>query len=503
MGASPATAPLDTTTLDTTTDNAAVAGLTQPGLNLPGLNPAGLNPHERPLTPGAPVGGRSAAPGTRAAATSARRREPGRDRFVDAVRAVATLGIVALHWLMPEAAWDGQTLWIGNALGHGHAWTLTWVLQTLPLLFFAAGASAGYQHARLARGEGWGRVLGSRLLRVARPVGAFLAAWVVAVAVLLAAGVPDGAVWRLARIAPQLLWFLGVWVALVALAPVLAAAWRRWQGRAVLVVVAAPLAVDLLRFGMGIEGLGWANVLLVWSAPFLLGIAYANPGADSDANPAANPAADPDAYRGAASCAVGFAGTSRARLAVLAVAAVGAMVALVALGPYPASMVGMPGDAISNLSPPTAPVLAQSLAQVALALLARAVLTRWALGRGRRLVDSLARRSMTVYLWHLTAMFAVLGAVMLGLGEQPPVPWSTDWWSTRPVWFGAFGLTLLGLVRVFGRFEARRTPAVRQSASRTTTRVGPRNGGRPGARDDERAPRQRPTPLRTSPPGRS
>jgi hypothetical protein len=72
---------------------------------------------------------------------------PPRDTFVDGVRVIGTLLVVALHWIMVEATWDGQTLVVGNALAHGSAWLLTW-LQPLPILFFAAGAAARYDLIR-------------------------------------------------------------------------------------------------------------------------------------------------------------------------------------------------------------------------------------------------------------------------------------------------------------------------------------------------------------------
>jgi len=28
-----------------------------------------------------------------------------------------------------------------------------------------------------------------------------------------------------------------------------------------------------------------------------------------------------------------------------------------------------------------------------------------------------------------------------------------DWWASRPVWFGAFALVLVGISRLVGRFE--------------------------------------------------
>src|SRR5690554_3943843 len=90
-------------------------------------------PAESPVASASPVTSARPAP---------KRPGLGRDVFIDAVRALGTISIVTVHWLMPEATWDGVTLTVGNALGHGHAWILTWLLQALPLMFFAAGAAA-------------------------------------------------------------------------------------------------------------------------------------------------------------------------------------------------------------------------------------------------------------------------------------------------------------------------------------------------------------------------
>ncbi|WP_321575385.1 acyltransferase family protein [Oerskovia douganii] len=387
-----------------------------------------------------------------------RRRDPApttarRDVFVDAVRALATLAVLSVHWLMPEVTWDGERLGIGNALAYGGAWTLTWVLQVLPLLFFAAGASAAYQLWRRPDGAarlpgarhqgdragsdapglvaaGWD-VVRRRMPRIWKPVAAFVGAWAVAVVALPLLGVPEGAVRQVARIAPQLLWFLGVYLLLLAITPALLRAYRAWGWRAVAAVVAAPLVVDVLRFAAGLEQVAVANVLLGWAVPYVLGIAYVDL-VRRDALPA------------------------RRTLALVAGAALAAMVALVVLGPYPPSLIGMPGDAISNLGPPTALAVVHAVLQVSVALAVRDAVVRWAGGRGAALVTWVAARSMTLYLWHLTAMFVVLGVVLLGLGTPLPASWSADWWAARPLWFGAAGLVLAGLVRVFGRLE---TPA--------------------------------------------
>lgn len=406
---------------------------------------------------------RPAGPSSVAAASAARRPEPAprrravagaptrRDVFVDAVRALATLAVLSVHWLMPEVTWDGERLGIGNALAHGGAWTLTWVLQVLPLLFFAAGASAAYQLWRPATASmpdaaarlpeagrpgaaqglvaaGWD-VVRRRMPRIWKPVAAFVGAWVVAAVVLVAAGVPETAVLQVARIAPQLLWFLGVYLLLLAVTPALLRAYRARGWRMVAVVVAAPFVVDVLRFAAGVEHVAVANVLLGWAVPYVLGIVYVDL-ARRDALP------------------------SRRTLALVATGALAAMVGLVAAGPYPLSLIGMPGDAISNLGPPTALAVTHAVLQVSVALAVRDVVVRWAQGRGAALVGWVAGRSMTLYLWHLTAMFVVLGVVLLGLGTPLPASWSADWWASRPLWFGAAALVLCALVRAFGRFEA-------------------------------------------------
>ncbi|MFF3063274.1 acyltransferase family protein [Oerskovia sp. NPDC057915] len=387
------------------------------------------------------------APRRRAVAGSPARR----DVFVDAVRALATLAVLSVHWLMPEVTWDGERLGIGNALAHGGAWTLTWVLQVLPLLFFAAGASAAYQlwrpgtasgpdgAARLpgavrpgaAPGlvaAGWD-VVRRRMPRIWKPVAAFVVAWAVAAVVLVAAGVPEAAVLQVARIAPQLLWFLGVYLLLLAVTPALLRAYRAWGRRTVAVVVAAPFVVDVLRFAAGAEHVAVANVLLGWAVPYVLGIVYVDL-VRRDALP------------------------SRRTLTLVATGALAAMAGLVVVGPYPPSLIGMPGDAISNLGPPTALAVTHAVLQVSVALAVRDVVVRWAQGRGATLVGWVAGRSMTLYLWHLTAMFVVLGVVLLGLGTPLPASWSADWWASRPLWFGAAALVLGALVLAFGRFEA-------------------------------------------------
>jgi peptidoglycan/LPS O-acetylase OafA/YrhL len=361
---------------------------------------------------------------------------PRRDPFVDGVRALGTVLVVALHWLMVEATWDGRELVVGNALQHGPAWLLTW-LQPLPLLFFAAGAAARHDLARHPDQPGW-RFAGVRLLRMARPVAVLAGVWVALVVALPAVGVPEAAVDRVARIVPQPLWFLGVQLGLLALTPLLLRTLRRWGAARVLLVAAAlPLVVDLLRFSDEVALPGAPNVLLVWAVPYLAGLV--------DAERRLRPVPRRDEVR------------ERTVLALLAGLGLGVTVLLLVVGPYPVSLIGMPGDALSNLAPPTAPVVGFAVAQVAAALLVRDALARWA--ERSRLVAWVGARSMGLYLWHLTAMFAVAGVVLLGVGEVLPEPWTWDWWTSRAAYLGAAGVVLAGLVAGAARLE--RGPAVR------------------------------------------
>ena len=53
------------------------------------------------------------------------------------------------------------------------------------------------------------------------------------------------------------------------------------------------------------------------------------------------------------------------------------VLALTAFGPYPVSMVGMPGERVSNMAPPTVCILALTCWLVGLVMLLRPVVTRW------------------------------------------------------------------------------------------------------------------------------
>lgn len=149
-----------------------------------------------------------------------------------------------------------------------------------------------------------------------------------------------------------------------------------------------------------------------------------------------------------------------------------------AYGPYPLSMVGMPGEKVSNMAPPTLALLAHGIWLVGAAELLKAPASAW-LARPRvwRRVVAANGIAMTAFLWHLTAMLAVYAA-QLGLGLRLPEPAGALWWAEVPVRFAAAALTGV-LVALFRRFEAPAAssgpPAGKGTAtSRAATGSGPR-----------------------------
>jgi hypothetical protein len=146
------------------------------------------------------------------------------------------------------------------------------------------------------------------------------------------------------------------------------------------------------------------------------------------------------------------------RPAAVAVAGVSlvALLALVLLGPYPVSMVGLPGARVSNMSPPTICILLLTVMQTALFTVLRPAGQRF-LARRRVWIATVAANAgiMTIFLWHLTAA-ATVGALLYAV-DVLPRPGTTAWWLLKIPWFAACVAILLVLVVAFVPVE--RLPA--------------------------------------------
>ncbi|MFM6847841.1 MAG: acyltransferase, partial [Terrabacter sp.] len=82
-----------------------------------------------------------------------------------------------------------------------------------------------------------------------------------------------------------------------------------------------------------------------------------------------------------------------------------------------------------------------------------------------RVVVSVAPFAMTAFLWHLTALMAVLLGLR-GLGLEQPAIGSWTWWLSRPVLFAVLAAVTAALVAVFVRFDRGTRPAETLSLER-------------------------------------
>jgi hypothetical protein len=365
-----------------------------------------------------------------------------RDKYVDLLR-VASLGTVVLgHWLMAAVSvrGDGRAE-VGNLLAvEPRLQLLTWALQVMPVFFFVGGFSHALSYRSLRRkagehgengengeqGENGGGALYSvflraRLQRLLRPTVVFIGVWGALALALQLAGREGGLLDVSLRLVAQPLWFIGIYLAMVAFTPPLLRLHERYGWGAFGGLVAAAGLVDLLRFGFGVPYVEFLNFAFVWLAVHQLGFLRAD-------------------------------GKLR-RPYLLAGAGLAGVVLLVAHGPYPLSMVGMPGEKISNMAPPTFALLCHGLWLVGGVESLRGPARRW-LRRPRvwRAVVAANGVSMTAFLWHLTAMLGVYGA-LLALGVRLPEPATGAWWAQVPVRVVVAGGVTALLVTVFRRFE--------------------------------------------------
>ncbi|WP_030788790.1 acyltransferase family protein [Streptomyces sp. NRRL S-920] len=351
----------------------------------------------------------------------------GRDRYIDLLR-VASLGTVVLgHWLMAAVTvGDDGRAEVGNLLAVvPELQLLTWALQIMPVFFFVGGFAHALSYRSLSRGSGDGSVysafLRARLQRLLRPTMVFIGVWGALALVLQLGGQGGGLLDVALRLVAQPLWFIGIYLAMVALTPPLLRLHERWGWGAFGALAGAAAAVDVARFTFDVPYVEFLNFAFVWLAVHQLGFLRAD-----------GKLRLPYALAGA-----GLAGASL----------------LVALGPYPLSMVGMPGERVSNMAPPTFALLCHGMWLVGAVELLRAPASRW-LARPRvwRGVVVANGISMTAFLWHLTAMLGVYGT-LLALDVPLPEPATAGWWAQVPLRMAVAAALTAALVAAFRRFE--------------------------------------------------
>lgn len=358
-----------------------------------------------------------------------------RDRFIDFVRAFSLLVVVAWHWVFTIIIWRNDGPHASNPIGFTRGlFVATWLFQVMPLFFFVGGYAhteaweAGHEKGRFRTTVqfAWYRVK-----HLARPALILAVGWwllgTVAVFLYDIDGVP-----RAVKLILSPLWFIIVYVILIALFPI--TYWLHERFGALVLVWGVGLAVllDVARFSHDVPWAGWVNFFVIWGTCHQLGYFWEQLVALGRR------------------VAWGLMWTGLFGLAGL----VGSKI-------YPGSMVGVPGEKFSNMAPPTICILALLLFQAGVALLIRPWVlerletsTRWATTN-----DVVNRFSLPLFLFHSTgmALWAAFGYFVLD-NQQVREP-TVMWWLGRPFAFLGPLLFTLPIIFLLGRSYVKKPKA--------------------------------------------
>ncbi len=358
--------------------------------------------------------------------------DPGRDRAIDVARLSALVVVMFGHCALLLATIDDRGLRIGNILGELPQLTpITWVVQVMPLFFFAGGAAGayGWHPQGSAHGKSWGSWLVGRAQRLCRPVFWYLGFWSVALLVARLTLGADSAD-RLGRECVALLWFLGVYLMVIAFVPALTRLRGAGPTAGVLaLLLAAAAGIDQIRFAVGSPEAGVANFVIVWLIPVVIGVAYAR-------------------------------GLLRPPTALLvAAAALTAQVLLAVAGFYEVSLVTTgSSDGVSNVAPPTL-LLALHCVWMPCVFVAVA-------GHVQRLAERPRvwyfvavgnGGAMTLYLWHIPAI-AVAAFSLNAVGLDAWDVHAPDFWALLALRAAVFAVVMTATFLLLSPLEHLRLP---------------------------------------------
>ena len=347
-----------------------------------------------------------------------------RDTYIDFMRAFSLLIVVAWHWVFTIVKWDADGPHATSPIGFTTGmWAATWLLQVMPLFFYVGGYSHLTAWSRAQeRGETIWHFVRRRMRSLAVPTFALLLVWV-------AFGITlwriFGFTWirRAVFLVVSPLWFMAVYLMLIALLPVFLWLHRRWDTIVLVWLAAVAGAVDIVRFRYHNEWLGIVNMVAVWGLCHQLGFFYGR-----------------------------IVTAPRRTDWTLLWAGMAALAGLVFSGLYPGSMVGVPGQR-SNMAPPTLTIVALVIFQAGVAEILRPrmeiVLER---RRWQRVNETINRFSMPLFLFHTTGLALYLAA-RYGIARkhnETRTP-TVGWWLTRPLAFIGPLLFTLPVIYLFGR----------------------------------------------------
>jgi hypothetical protein len=363
-----------------------------------------------------------------------------RDRYVDFLRVASLGGVILGHFLMavvddrPGVVTDGAFSFTNILALEAWARPGTWILQVMPIFFVVGGfAHATSWRSLRRRGGGYADFARARIGRLVTPALVFISVGMVAGAVVEGTLGKNNDYEPVMQVAGQLLWFIGIYLIAAGFAPPMLRLHERFGWRVLAGLLAAVIAVDVLRLavtsvGIGgtevsLDGVKWLNFAFVWLCIHQVGFFYADGVTDR---------------LGARRLGAWMFGLG-----------VSATALLTWLGPYGTSMVSFPGETLSNLTPPTVVLVTFGIAQAGVLLLFRERVSRW-LERPRvwRTVIAGGALAMTAYLWHFWALILMYVGFHLWAGPLPE-PTTAAWWWLRIPQFVVFLVLVAVLVTAF------------------------------------------------------
>lgn len=335
-----------------------------------------------------------------------------RDTYMDTLRVVSLGVVIAYHWLglLPQLRAGVYTdRPITEAIPD--LWPLTWLIDIIPLFFFVGGfANARSYDAMRRRGGTTFQFLSHRYRRILVPTILFIAACTVLLLIIGWIGGLFGPRLQLLNFrntAPfGQLWFVGIYLIEISLVPITLRAHRRFQLMALLAIIAAAAATDLLSWATGSTIPLLLNIALVWMVPHQLGYFYADGR---------------------------FEGQAPWKWVMLALIGLSSLAILTSLPYYSRDLLD-PHRRVLTFQALTFPLVVQSVWIIAIAMLIRPAL-KGLLEAKAWFLNGIARANrsiMSLFLWHTTAFLIAVLALCGVPGVMSYEP-TAQWWEARPV----------------------------------------------------------------------
>jgi len=351
-----------------------------------------------------------------------------RDHYVDFLRAFSLVVVVIWHWVFTILELTPETVSPSNPIGFTRGmWAITWLLQVMPVFFFVGGFTHRLAFDHYKKGTSR-RFLKRRSKRLLIPALSLIAIWI-GLGFVLNATLDAEWTWSAVILVLSPLWFLVVYLVLVAIAPLAIRAHWRWGELVLVWLVGLAAVLDVLRFHHLQGWAAWLNFLVIWGLAHQLGFFYDR--------------------LVAAPRRIGW---------MFLWGGLFSLTALTNMGFYPRSVVGVPGERFSNMGPPTLAIVALTLLQVGLVLLFRDwVLQKLATSRGwQRLFRWVNINSLPLYLLHTTGMAIAIAAIFLATDYLPPSEPTAEWWISRPLWFLGPAIATYPFLSLYSRVARRK-----------------------------------------------